>query len=835
MITGQIQPTAEQQDIIGACADGHDLVIEAGAGTGKTSTLLMAAAAMNRSRGVYLTYNRVTADNARAVFPDRVDCVTGHSLAYRAVGWQYAARLRGNASRMPTRAVASQLGIGQPLLLGDRLLLTPAHQARIVLGTVERFCFSADEQIGGAHVPPVNGVDPASFAELTWRIVPLAERAWHDIRQPGGTLPFQHDHYLKLWQLTRPVIRGGFIMFDEAQDANPVTAAVIQGQGMQKIAVGDSCQAIYGWRGAVDALADWPADLRLYLSRSFRFGSAVADEANKWLRVLGAPFMLAGDSRITSVIGPVDTPHAVVCRTNAEALLQARAALDAGRRVALAGGGQEVRQLAHAALELKASGRTAHPELAAFLTWDAVRAFVRTDTAGADLAASVRLIDKHGAAQVLATVDKLSGPRRADLIVSTVHRAKGLEWDSVRVAGDFRPARAGDPVARAEAMLGYVAVTRARTGLDQAGLAWIDNHASHAPVTRAAAAGTITKEIIMNQTEFDVGFDEDSSGKALLDGDAHVVVAPYTGGRAQAESGSAIIENEYYRWLATALETPGLSPAHPRIVQLGEAWRAVSKHGLGDDPGAASIRYQVLAHAAGALAEPVLGEGLGSEADVLLSLRQHALVHGGRLYATSIELFIRSGKSGRYSGRGQAAAGSRIVETDYRNWIRTPAAASASGDPAVREYVGVLHQAWGRVERRGLDDGPERAAARYQAVSGIARNLAQDFSYRLPSAALIPLLTLAQHADKHSMRLRSSAVARNNDTATGYEALRQATGERSVGGGRAAPYRGLPAQVATTATRAHAESPHGGGPTASAVSSPARQVIRKRAAQNERG
>jgi len=141
--------------------------------------------------------------------------------------------------------------------------------------------------------PPVavNGVDPASFAELTWRIVPWAERAWNDIRAVNGALPFRHDHYLKLWQLTRPRIGADYMMFDEAQDANPVIVAVVQDQsGLQKVAVGDSCQAIYGWRGAIDALATWPATTRLHLSQSFRFGPAVAEEANKWLVVLGDPF-----------------------------------------------------------------------------------------------------------------------------------------------------------------------------------------------------------------------------------------------------------------------------------------------------------------------------------------------------------------------------------------------------------------------------------------------------------------------------------------------------------------------------------------------------------------
>jgi hypothetical protein len=213
MITSGIA-TDQQQAVIGACVSGADLVIEAGAGTGKTSTLRMAADAMTGRTGVYLAYNRATASSARRSFPRHVRCVTAHSLAYTAIGWQYERRLSGHASRAPAWMIASMLGIGEPLRLGATLLLTPGHLARITMSTVERFCYSADLAISGNHVPAVNGVDPASHAELTWRIVPLAERAWHDIRRPDGRLPFRHDHYLKIWQLSQPVIQAGFIMFD---------------------------------------------------------------------------------------------------------------------------------------------------------------------------------------------------------------------------------------------------------------------------------------------------------------------------------------------------------------------------------------------------------------------------------------------------------------------------------------------------------------------------------------------------------------------------------------------------------------------------------------------
>jgi superfamily I DNA/RNA helicase len=68
----------------------------------------------------------------------------------------------------------------------------------------------------------------------------------------------------------------------------------------------------------------------------------------------------------------------------------------------------------------------------------------------------------------------------AEITVSTVHKSKGREWDSIKCAEDFfapRPDEFGmlSPPAAPECMVGYVAVTRARYVLDRAGLAFIDD------------------------------------------------------------------------------------------------------------------------------------------------------------------------------------------------------------------------------------------------------------------------------------------------------------------------------------------------------------------------
>ena len=59
-----------------------DLVVEAGAGTGKT-TLLTQYARKWPKRGLYLSYNAAIAKEAQSRFPDNIQAMTAHSYAYR--------------------------------------------------------------------------------------------------------------------------------------------------------------------------------------------------------------------------------------------------------------------------------------------------------------------------------------------------------------------------------------------------------------------------------------------------------------------------------------------------------------------------------------------------------------------------------------------------------------------------------------------------------------------------------------------------------------------------------------------------------------------------------
>ena len=488
-------PTPEQAAAVAAFRSGGTVVIEAGAGAGKTSTLeLIAKAAQDQGRSVlYIAFNRAIADEARRRFPANTTCSTAHALAFAAVGKRCAHRLR--LPRQSAQQVARILGITRPIKLGSGVApIAPQQAARLALGTVARFCATADRDITVRHVPVVAALDDAQQLVLARAILPFAQRAWDDLGRPDGQLRYTHDYYFKRWQHSGPRLNFDVIMLDECQDTDPVLADVFRAQAghAQLVLVGDRQQAIYGWRGCIDIMGDFPDARIVQLTRSFRFGPAVAAEANRWLTLLGASLRITGHDPIPSRVGPVTRPDVVICRTNAGVVAELLAAHQAGLKVALVGGGKDIRSLAEAAIELQERGFTAHPELTGFASWQQVVDFVESDDHGSeDLRVGVALIERHGAHTVLDAINRLVDEREADIVLTTAHKAKGREWDRVRVGSDFREPTVedGEPqLHREELMLAYVTVTRARLELDLGSLSWIDDYVEPGESEDAAAA-----------------------------------------------------------------------------------------------------------------------------------------------------------------------------------------------------------------------------------------------------------------------------------------------------------------------------------------------------------
>jgi hypothetical protein len=462
------RPTSEQIEIVKYSVAGEDLSINALAGTGKTTTLRFVAEALAPRRGHYVAFNRAIVDEAKSKFPDNINCVTAHSLAFRSVGSKYKSRLTSPRVSNSDLAIYFDSESFVFRTHKDSYEYESSQMARFASQCVWNFCKSIDDEISKQHafVPSLVSENPEAARGFQELVVNIAQKMWSDLNKKTGTMKFEHDHYLKMWQLTRPSIPGDVILFDEAQDADPVMLVVINSQQhAQLIYCGDTYQSIYEWRGARDALQLVNVDRKLWLTQSFRFGHEIASVGNQYLQQLGSPVTVRGLPSIHSEVCLVEEPDAVLCRTNVGIFFSLREAQLNGRRVALPSGFKEgLQSFTRGCLKLIQGERSGHPELAPFTSWRAALDWANEESDElSEAAMQIRLVDSFGAGQILRMLDEVVEEPLADVVISTAHRAKGREWNRVRLAGDFHHP---DDMSDDELKLTYVAVTRARNELD---------------------------------------------------------------------------------------------------------------------------------------------------------------------------------------------------------------------------------------------------------------------------------------------------------------------------------------------------------------------------------
>lgn len=520
-------PTDEQVTAVDLAVGGRMLAVEALAGTGKTSTLKLIAEAKPEN-GLYIAFNKAIVEEAKTKFPSRVNCATSHSLAFRQVGRRYSHRLNGR--RLKSRDIARRLGV-KPMPVETPMglkMLSADFIAGMVMRGVRQFCMTADAEISPKHIPTPNTMrdDPElrrAFAEVRYQLAPELAIAWRDVADLNGELPFDHNAYLKLWQLEDPFISTDYIMFDEAQDANGVTLAIVEAQAdhAQLIFVGDRYQQIYGWNGAVNAMEVVPAEDRAWLTRSFRFGPEIAEAANEVLALLGAEVKVEGAGR-PGIRGECEQPSIVLARTNAGAVTEALDEIERGGRPHVIGGADDVVGFAEAADKLQREGYTSHPDLICFSSWHEVEAYAKNDELGSDLKLLVSMCNDFGALELASMLRNQPAESKATLILSTAHKAKGREWPSVKLQAGL--SAAGEE----ERRLRYVATTRAIEHLDDvavvAALAdkdadrWDDELAELGPLLPSERAAVM-------MTPDPVGVVVGSGGA----GDPYRVVDPATG------------------------------------------------------------------------------------------------------------------------------------------------------------------------------------------------------------------------------------------------------------------------------------------------------------------
>ncbi|XP_037316557.2 F-box DNA helicase 1 [Pungitius pungitius] len=503
----QVQLTGEQQQILSHDVQkDHVVKIVAFAGTGKTTTLVKYAEQRPHLRFLYAAFNKSVASEAQRRFPSNVTCKTVHSLAFADVGRRYQSCRKLTFDLKPF-AINSVL----PECRGG------FARAKVVSTTLKTFMASPDETLTVAHVPVFRITRNREREIITEPERKLfageALTIWNKMKDLNETKAnayhMTHDGYLKLWQLQvpKPSLSQQYdvIFIDEAQDCTPVILDVFLAQSCGKILVGDPHQQIYTFKGAVNALNLIDHTHIFYLTQSFRFGAEIAFVGATILKVCkGVEKILVGGKQKGGVcdeaadnvgtalkegVSPCPGKTAILSRCNVTVFSEAVRLTDSNPqcRIHFIGGvnGIGLNRIRDIWQLLEGTKRVRDPLIRSFANkkqngvW-AFRKYVE-QTNDLELETKLNIVEKYGKRipELAKRLEKCFEEdfHKADFILGTVHKAKGLEFDTVMVTDDFakvpsskhnlhfNPDFSFSKLADDEWNLLYVAVTRARTSL----------------------------------------------------------------------------------------------------------------------------------------------------------------------------------------------------------------------------------------------------------------------------------------------------------------------------------------------------------------------------------
>ncbi|MFM2361012.1 MAG: hypothetical protein RLY16_3005, partial [Bacteroidota bacterium] len=307
-----------------------------------------------------------------------------------------------------------------------------------------------------------------------------------------GQIEITHDFYLKLFQLSNPTLAYDYILFDEGQDASPAMLDVFLKQSAIKVIAGDTHQQIYSWRYAVNSLAQVPFET-YHLTHSYRFGKEVAALAQEILQSkqhVQQPVnvVIEGKGYHTEI-----QQKAIIARTNQGLLIKAieqMEVLSANSKIYFEGNlnsytfsndGASLYDVLNLYNGKHALVRD--PLIQSMKNLKALEDFIEK-TGDNTLQMLIEVVRKYGnelpdllrKLKERHVTDELK--HQAAIVFTTVHRAKGLEYDTIQLAGDFMNDEAIERAAHElghnpasltrlaeEVNLLYVAATRTRNRL----------------------------------------------------------------------------------------------------------------------------------------------------------------------------------------------------------------------------------------------------------------------------------------------------------------------------------------------------------------------------------
>jgi superfamily I DNA/RNA helicase len=456
------------------------LIVEAVAGSGKTFTIVKAAQLIPQAhKAVFLAFNKSIATELGNKLPGHVESKTLNALGWALCRYRLGKHITIERNKtfdlidklLPeeSREVRSELLniIGKAKAHG----LVPKGM-RIPSGTYEATDERWDTLMDKYDVDP-NGCGSATF--ITWANILLKAGL-----EEQNVFDFDDQLYMPV-ALDLPAWGYDWVIIDEAQDVSHVQRTLLRKflkRGGRLIAVGDSHQAIYGFRGAdSDSLKNIGRVFKaetLPLSISYRCPVKVVEIAQSFV-----PHIEASDSAEDGeVLNPTSwdiesfsNDDLVVCRNTAPLIELAYKCIGEGRKVHVMG-----REIGKGLINVikKAGGKRSKTieELRPKLDKWQQRMVKKAEKNEAKIAAiqdKVDCINVMAAgldtiAELVKAIEDIFSDSAQGTTLATVHKAKGLEAPRVFILNpDLMPSRwaTQEWQQEQERNLQYVAVTRA--------------------------------------------------------------------------------------------------------------------------------------------------------------------------------------------------------------------------------------------------------------------------------------------------------------------------------------------------------------------------------------
>lgn len=504
-------PTLQQQAIIKFVRDpkAGNLVIDALAGSGKTSTMLEALKGIPQRSVLLTAFNKRIADELQAKLPKQIARTHAvHVKTFHALGFAMIKNARPDLERAEgavedlvnrvcegrgasfnqKRWICRLLGI----LKGTWVAVPEPHEIMDVGFEWDIFSQKASER----------------DIEYACNLTHEAYIASQDISKLTA-IDFDDMTWLPVVAGLEPVSRYQAVVVDELQDISIPQFELLRRVMMpttRLLAVGDRNQAIYGWRGGLGDRAwaimqnEFQASM-LQLSTTFRCATSIVKQANEIVPQLQA--MDDADEGSIETISMADLPtrfvggitnrgsiHTFVLSRRNDDLLDAAMFLHRSRVSFQLNAGKELLSPLFYLLDFVIDTNTIdrfHESLDKWRVNELAKAQKRDSPSAADRTEQHFYMLKRAMREVShplkikSLLHALLSEGVSGVLLSTVHKVKGLEADRVYLLrnsfGRHRMREADDsdtrtigPVEQEELNLEYVGITRARHHL-----IWVDD------------------------------------------------------------------------------------------------------------------------------------------------------------------------------------------------------------------------------------------------------------------------------------------------------------------------------------------------------------------------